>query len=207
MHFAKQYHESSQTGWRQDFVTMLPEIEQRLRGAFRDLNPEARDDATAEGIVNCLLAFVRLFEQGRMDAASASTLAWFGVLQVRKGRQAGCRLNSRELLSRYAQRHNGFEVERLDRCIGDEWVDVLVEDKRSSVANQVAARMDIRAWLATLTVRTRRIARDLAKGFSTSETARKHGISAGRISQMRRVLEESWQAFQGESLPGASRGR
>ncbi len=52
--------------------------------------------------------------------------------------------------------------------------------------------------LATLTKRMKEIARDLAFGFSTSEVAKKHGVTAGRISQMRRMLEESWLIFQGE---------
>lgn len=45
------------------------------------------------------------------------------------------------------------------------------------------------------------IAKDLAFGCSTSEVAKKHGVTAGRISQLRRVLEESWVAFQGEAIP------
>ena len=47
----------------------------------------------------------------------------------------------------------------------------MVEDKRASVADQVAAKMDVSAWFATLTQRMRQIAKDLAFGFSTSEVA------------------------------------
>ena len=47
----------------------------------------------------------------------------------------------------------------------------------------------------------KQIARDLAYGFSTSEVAEKHGVTAGRISQLRRTLEESWAAFQQEAAP------
>jgi DNA-binding NarL/FixJ family response regulator len=60
--------------------------------------------------------------------------------------------------------------------------------------------LDFRAWFATLTKRMKEIARDLAFGFSTSEVAAKHGVTAGRISQMRRMLEESWLIFQGEAV-------
>jgi DNA-binding NarL/FixJ family response regulator len=77
----------------------------------------------------------------------------------------------------------------------------LVEDKRASVPDQVAAKMDVGAWFATLTKRMKQIARDLAFGFSTSEVARKYGVTAGRISQLRRALENSWAEFQRESLP------
>ena len=54
------------------------------------------------------------------------------------------------------------------------------------------------AWFTTLTKRMKEIARDLACGYSTSEVAKKYGVTAGRISQLRRMLEESWAAFQGE---------
>jgi hypothetical protein len=43
------------------------------------------------------------------------------------------------------------------------------------------------------------IAKDLAFGCSTSEVAEKYGVSAGRISQLRRLLEESWLVFQQEA--------
>ena len=42
--------------------------------------------------------------------------------------------------------------------------------------------------------------KDLAFGCSTSEVAKKHGLTAGRMSQLRRSLEESWAAFQ-ETVP------
>ena len=42
----------------------------------------------------------------------------------------------------------------------------------------------------------KQIAKDLAFGCSTSEVANKYGVTPGRISQLRRTLEESWVAFQ-----------
>ena len=109
-------------------------------------------------------------------------------------------MNGKEPLSRYAQLGNGIRVERLD----GKWIDALVEDKRAPVADQVAAKMDVGAWFATLSRRMKQIARDLAFGCSTSEVARKHGVTAGRISQLRRSLEESWAAYQQEAWPPAS---
>jgi DNA-binding NarL/FixJ family response regulator len=106
-------------------------------------------------------------------------------------------MNGKEPLSRYGQISNDIEV---DRSSGH-WIDAMVEDKRASVSDQVAAKMDVGAWFATLTKRMKEIARDLACGSSTSEVAEKHGVTAGRISQLRRVLEESWAAFQQEAAP------
>ena len=101
-------------------------------------------------------------------------------------------MNGKEPLSRYGQISNGIEVEAQT----SNWIDAMVEDKRAAVADQVAAKMDVGAWFATLTKRMKEIAKDLAFGSSTSEVANKHGVTAGRISQLRRSLEESWLAFQ-----------
>ena len=85
------------------------------------------------------------------------------MLQVRQGRQAACRLNAREPLSRYAQLRSSWRIERLEGfdTPGANWIDWMIVDRRSSVADQVAARMDIRAWLITLSRRVGKIAREL----------------------------------------------
>jgi FixJ family two-component response regulator len=106
-------------------------------------------------------------------------------------------MSGKEPLSRYAQISNDIEIEPQS----SNWIDTLVEDKRATVADQVAAKLDVAAWFATLTKRMRQIAKDLAFGCSTREVAKKHDVTPGRISQMRRMLEESWAAFQQETAP------
>jgi hypothetical protein len=187
----------NETSWQTHFVTMLPEIQQRLRQAFRLLDAEAREDSIQEAIVHSLLSYSRLHERGRAESASPSSLAWFATLQVKRGRPAGSRMNGKEPLSRYAQIGNGIRIEQMQ----SNWIDAMVEDKRTSVADQVAAKMDLGAWFATLTKRMNEIAKDLAFGFTTSEVAMKYGVSSGRVSQLRRTLEESWAAFQQEAAP------
>ena len=186
-----------QCTWQPNFIAMLPEIQQKLRLAFCRLGPESREDAIEEGIVHSLLAYVRLHEQGRAEVATASSLAWYSSRHVKRGRPAAARMNGKEPLSRYGQISNGIQIERTP----NKWMDALVEDKRAAVADQVAAKMDVAAWFATLTKRMKQIAKDLAFGCSTSEVAKKYGLTAGRISQLRRMLEESWAAFQGEAAP------
>ena len=187
----------NETTWQSAFVAMLPEIQLKLRLAFCRLDPEAREDAIEEGVVHSLLVYVRLDEQGRAEAATPSSLAWYSSRLVKRGRPAGGRMNGKEPLSRYGQISNDIEVEHQP----GNWIDTLVEDKRASVEDQVAAKMDVSAWFATLTQRTKHIAKDLAFGCSTSEVAEKHGVTAGRISQLRRTLEESWAVFQQEAAP------
>jgi hypothetical protein len=190
-------NERNETSWQTDFIVMLPEIEQKLRLAFCRLDRDAREDAIEEGVVHSLLAYVRLVEQGRAEVATPSSLAWYSSRHVKRGRPAGGRMNGKEPLSRYGQISNDIKVERQ----ASSWIDTAVEDKRASVVDQVAAKIDVSAWFATLTQRTKQIAKDLAFGCSTSEVARKYGLTAGRISQLRRLLEESWAAFQ---LEGAA---
>lgn len=186
------------TDWQSGFIQILPQIEKLLQHAFCYFQEQRRDECIQDGIVHCLLAHKRLFEQGRANSVTPGNLAWYAVLQVKSGREAGCRLNGREPLSRYAQLRQRIAVVSLSPRHSDEaeWVNVIVEDLRSSVADQVAARLDIRAWLATLPRRMRQIAKDLALGSSTSEVAQRYAVSAGRISQLRRELEASWAKFQ-----------
>jgi hypothetical protein len=190
-------NERNETTWQSSFVAMLPEIQQKLHLAFCRLDPEAREDAIEECVVHSLLAYIRLHKQGRAEAATPSSLAWYSSRHVKRGRPAAGRMNGKEPLSRYGQISNDIEVELQP----GNWIDAIVQDKRAPVADQVAAKMDVGAWFATLTQRMKQIAKDLAFGCSTSEVARKHGVTPGRISQLRRSLEDSWAAFQQEAAP------
>jgi hypothetical protein len=187
--------------WQSDFVEMLSEIEWRLHQTFRNCDAASRQDAVADGVVLCLLSYRRLHKRGR--SVTAASLAWYAAKQVRSGRGTECQLNSKNPLSRYAQRRRGIRVERLHESDPHDrdWIDAVVQDRQSSVLDQVAARLDIAAWLATLSRRTRLIATEWALGGLTAETARKYGVSAGRISQLRRELAESWCEYQHEPTP------
>jgi hypothetical protein len=190
--------EESSHEWQDRFVEMLPEIERCLRLAFCQLASNAREDAMAESIAHCVLAYARLHEQGRADVCSPSSLAWYSSHQVKCGRPAVGRLNCKEPLSRYGRIRNDIRCDREAH-----WIETLVLDNRASVVDQVAAKLDVRAWFATLTMRMKEIAKDLAFGGTTSEVARKHKLSVGRVSQLRRTLEHSWLAFQQE-IPASS---
>ena len=111
----------------------------------------------------------------------------------------GTSVNVRDPLSTYAQRAKAITVERLDYRDNetDEWLPVFVDDHRVSVADQAALRIDVPEWLKGFARRLQEIACDLARGFSTSEVAARYGVSAGRISQLRREFYLSWLAFQG----------
>jgi DNA-directed RNA polymerase specialized sigma24 family protein len=114
----------------------------------------------------------------------------------------GNRLNAQDISSRYCQRRKGVTVERLDQFDEEEnaWREAVVEDTRSApVPETVAFRMDFADWLHRMPKRNRQIVEFLAIGNRTGEAARKFGVSEGRVSQLRRELDESWRAFTGES--------
>jgi hypothetical protein len=187
------------------FIALLPAIRRQARLAFRGEPAERRGELVAEVIANCWVAFRRLVERGREHLAYPTPLAQFAIRQVRSGRRVGGRLNVRDVLSDYCQRHQGLRVERLDRCDArdSEWREIVVEDRRATPADTAAARIDIADWLATLPRRERRIAQTLALGESTSAAAAKFQITATRVSQLRGELRQAWERFSEANQPVA----
>lgn len=187
------------------FTELLPTIHDQLRFAFRHEPPERKEDMIAEAIASCWVAFVKLIERGLDDVIYATPLAQFAIRQVYDGRKVGGTLNQNDVSSEYAQRKKKFTVERLDRFDKRKfkWVEVLVEDRKAGPADTAAARIDFGDWLRTLGGRRRRIAETLAEGQTTSVTAAKFGVSLGRISQLRRELNDDWERFHGVSASSA----
>jgi RNA polymerase sigma factor (sigma-70 family) len=187
--------------WHKVFLAMLPKIVDHAKVAFRHLRGEARQDAIQETIANALVAFVALVRRGKMSIAFPTVLAKYAVAQINDGRRVGNRLNVREVLSPYAQKHKGFKVERLDHFDEDEqaWSEAIVEDRTAGPAETARVRLDFSAWLDSLKRRDRRIAEALAVGNRTSEVAKKFKVSEGRVSQLRRELKAAWETFTGEA--------
>jgi hypothetical protein len=187
--------------WHARFVTMLPAIVLHARIAFRRLRPEARAEAIQEAVCNACCAVARLAELGKLDVCHPTVLARFAVAQVKAGRKVGGRLNCHDVSSDYCRRRKRITVERLDRFDPEEnaWAEAVVQDTRSApVPEIVAFRCDFADWLALLPRRDRRIAEHLALGNRTDDTARKFKVSAGRVSQLRRELADSWRGFVGD---------
>ena len=186
--------------WHDGFLKMVPTIVRSLRIAFAHLKAEAREESVAEALANTCVAYQRLVQQGRSDRAFPTVLARFAAAQVIDGRRVGSRQNTRDVLSRRAQRKKRFQVERLDRFDDYEngWREAVVEDTRTPVFDQVCFRIDFPAWLARLSRRDRRIAELLAVGNSTKTVARRFRLSAGRVSQLRREFYLSWREFTEE---------
>ncbi len=179
------------------FVRMLPRIRQQASRAFCRFRPECKEELVQEVMANAYCSFVALVDRGKADSAYATPLANFAIRQVLAGRQVGTRPNLRDVLSPQAQSSGEIVVERLDEFDHDhgEWRAALVEDRRATPAEIAAARIDVAAWLRSLSCRSRRIAITLAMGATTSEAAERFKLSSARISQLRNELKTSWQRF------------
>ena len=191
--------------WHKVFLGMLPAIVQHAKFAFRHLKPEARAECVQEVVCNALKAFVRLVQLKKTDIAYPTALASYGVRQARDGRKVGGHLNINDVLSKYCQENRDVAVERLDHFDSSEdaWQEVLVEDRHAGPAETARVRLDFESWMASLPCRRRRLAQYLSLGNRTSDAARKFRVSAGRVSQLRRELSQSWRRFVGDEPDGA----
>jgi DNA-directed RNA polymerase specialized sigma subunit len=109
-------------------------------------------------------------------------------------------MNVHDITSEYCRLRKNIHVERLDQfnSADGEWMEQVVEDKRSGPAETAAMRIDFTEWLSQLPKRIRQIAKRLAVGESTGEVANCFQVSSARVSQLRRELHTAWNTFQSE---------
>jgi hypothetical protein len=201
--FAREYHEEQPAtpAWHEGFLKLLPAIHYQLRFALRKLPADERAEAMAECMANAAVSYARLYEQGKLDVAYASSLATFAVKHYFSGRRVGSPLNADDVTSLWAQRQRGFIVKSLDqRAPNGEWKETLVEDKTAGPAEIATARLDLEDWLDGLPRLKRGVAETLGTGETTTATASRFAVTPGRISQLRKELAASWDAFQAQAL-------
>ena len=187
--------------WHKQLLALLSKDPPLRADAARLPEGRRSREALADVVANATVAFARLAEQDRTEAATAKSLAWYGVRQLFDGRRVGTKLNVRDVMSPHAQRRKGLRVQQLDRFDAQNgcWREVLVEDRNATPADVAASRIDFPAFLATLSRRDRKIALKLANGESTGRVAKMFRLSAGRISQLRSELRTAWLRFHGKS--------
>jgi hypothetical protein len=187
------------------FLEMVPAIERHAQVAFRNLQPQAREEAICSVLADAFCAYRRLAELGKQDMAYAIPLVRYAVARYRAGRCIANRTNSRDVSALVAQRRRGFRLDSLDRVnVKSTWADMLADNTLTPIPDQVAFRLDFPAWLRGLSRRDRKLARFLALGNTTAEAAQRFGVTPGRVSQLRRALERDWQAFQNDATPRPS---
>jgi hypothetical protein len=182
------------------FLAMLPLIRRKALAAFRNQRFEAREELIQEVVANSYRTWVLLVRRGKESVAYATPLAQYAIRQVRDGRRVGGRLSTLDIMSPGASKVHGFRVERFGQRDQQTGIlnEQLVEDRRAGPAATATARLDLAAWLRSLSQRNRQIAKALSVGESTGNVASRFGLSAGRVSQLRDWLRQHWEQFQGD---------
>jgi hypothetical protein len=189
----------AQEALHEGFLTLLPRIVVHARICFRHVKcPHQKEDAIAEAIALAWRWYLRLAERGKDAAGFPSTLAVFAVRRVRGGRRLCSKEKSKDVLTRSAQVRNAFTVAPLPTAsrLGDNVFDEALKDNmQTPVPDQVSFRCDFPSWQGTRSDRDRRLINDLMIGGRTGEVARKHGLSAARVAQLRREFHADWEQF------------
>ena len=185
--------------WQSNFLALVPVVETHAAIRFRRLALVDREEAVAEAVAAACLSYHQLAGQRKLHKAYASTLANFAVRRVTQDRHVGGHRNCRDVLNPATRKKRGISVTSLSpwcNTIGT-WRDLDLESRRVSPADQVCFKLDLQAWLKTWPSRHCKIIAALAAGHRALMVARRFRLSEGRISQMRRAYEASWQKFQG----------
>ena len=196
------------------FVEMLPEVERRAGLTFRDLDVEAREEAVAEVVAHCWKNHLHCALDGR--AVPASSLAYYGMLGVKSGRDFAGQ-SSRDVLSPRTRLLGRVVVESIDAAPANQglggdgtgWWDRsdTLEDKRlwERPPERVRVKHDYGAFLRNGQVNPQeeRAFNLLAEGHSTSEIAEHLQVSAPRVCQLKESLAAKLLDFFGPSVcPG-----
>jgi hypothetical protein len=197
------------------FLALVPKIEMRVHMAFAYLNcANERADKVAEALALAWKWFVRLHDRGKNAATFPIVFAALVVRAVASGRRIAGGEPTDDVMSKIAQRKHGFSVTLFSstarpaheiqghphgqKAFGalDER---LADNTRTPVPEQAAFRIDFPAWLGTLSSRERTMAQAMMRDEGTNDLSRAFGVSAGRVSQLRRELRDGWERFCDEA--------
>ena len=197
------------------FLTLLPRILLHGEVVFRHTKcTHQKEEFLCEMLALTWKWLLRLRELGKNPLEFPGVLADFAARAVKAGRRLCGKHKGKDVLNPLAQRRHDFVVERLpvSTCrshesrysvpLGQQAQDALEERlKDNSITpppDAVAFKLDFACWLQTLTDRDRSIIGDMILDERTLDLARKFGVSAGRISQLRRQYRQDWRHFCGE---------
>jgi hypothetical protein len=181
---------------------VLPKVLSHGRVYFRHLrSAELKEEYIAEMVGLTWLWSLRLAERGRDAARFPTALATFAARAVRSGRRACGQKCGRDALSPSAQRQHGFRVSALPEVstLSDNpLAEALHDNTQTPPDEQCAFRIDFPAWRLARAERDRRIIDELMAGERTLDVAGRHGLSPGRVSQLRREFLLDWRRFCGD---------
>ena len=183
------------------FLSIMPAVLRHAEFAFRlTRDRNTFDDRVQETLCLCWMWTLRLWEQGKDARAFPTSLARFATRHVKGGRTfVGGKVGRNDALSPLAHAIHGFIAQSLpehqNTSSAAPWMERLVDQPGSRVAELAAFRIDFPAWLQRLSGRDRGMAEEMAQGETTRELASQFGMSPGRVSQLRRQFQDDWRGF------------
>jgi hypothetical protein len=192
------------------FLSILPRIERHANIYFRHVKClQKRADLIAETIAHCWKWFCDLAGRGKDATRFPATLAYVATRHVKNGRRLCGAEPLDDVMSSRAQHRHGFFVQGLpsyETAEGNnEALDALRDNTQTPPPDQAAFRIDFPAWRRTRTERDRRVIDELMRGERTKDVSKRHGLTAGRISQLRRDFRHDWNLFCGDDDSDQSR--
>ena len=187
------------------FLDQYPRFRDHARFAFRHVHcPSTRDDQVAEALALAWRHFVALLARGKNPAGFVTVLAFRCSQAVKAGRRLDGTESPCDVLSQRAAACHQFTLSRdLDTVpVTGPWADAVTENGRTPVPDQAAFRIDFPRWRSSFARRDRAVLDALMAGCGTLEVAREFRVTPGRVSQLRRMFEASWQAFHSSRKPG-----
>ena len=183
-------------------TTVLPRVLSHGRIYFRHLrSAELKEEYIAEMVALAWAWHRRLAERGKDSTRFPTALASYAARAVRCGRRLAGMDRAKDVLSPQARRRHGFAVGKLPDCSaldGSPLGEALHDNTQTPSDEQCAFRIDFPAWRATHAERDRRVLDDLMLGERTLDVAGKHGLSPGRVSQLRREFLLDWRRYISE---------
>jgi hypothetical protein len=178
---------------------VLPKVLSHGRVYFRHLrSAELKEEYIAEMIALTWKWHCRLAERGKDAARFPTALATFAARAVRSGRRLAGMDRAKDVLSPSTQQRQGFAVGKLPDCStldGSPLDEALHDNTQSPVVEQVCFRLDFPSWRASRNERDQHILDELMLGERTLDVAARHGITAARVSQLRRELHDDWELY------------
>jgi hypothetical protein len=182
--------------------SVLPKVVSHGRVYFRHLrSAELKEEYVAEMVALTWKWHRRLAERGKDSTRFPTALATFAARAVRSGRRLAGMDRAKDVLSPQAQQRHGFAACKLPDCStldGSPLDEALHDNTKSPPDQQAMFRIDFPSWRASRNERDRLVLDDLMVGERTLDVAARHGLSPGRVSQLRRAFHDDWEHFCAE---------
>ena len=196
---------------QETFLDIMPDIEKIAACAFRQLDPDAREEAVAEAVAQCWQNHLHCHAEGK--APGASSMAYYAVQSVRSGHLfAGS--SSTDVLSPRTQVMGRARVRSLDAASGE----TFPGDGGRAWWNATDALVDRRVWerpfervrvkldygkflkLPEVTAQERETFSLLAWGYGTGEIAERLEVSSPRVCEIKGRLGDKLRGFLGRGI-------